>query len=395
MDDDYHTTIERKRMLVICPYPVGVAAGQRLKYEQYFDDWRRQGWEITTSSFMDEAIWNILYEPGRIVPKAFGVLRGHLRRMRDVLRISNYDLVYVVMWVTPFGTTLFERLTRALAKSLVFDVEDNVLLGQKIPTHMHPNPIITFLKGPGKASYLIARADHVITSSPFLNDECMNRNEKRACTYITSSIDAERYKPALRYDNESGVVIGWTGTFSSRVYLDMLGPIFQTLARRRKFRLLVIGNFDYALAGVDLEVVRWSKEREIEDLQRIDIGVYPLAMEEWVFGKSGLKAIQYMAMALPTVATRVGVNPMIIEDDVNGLLVETDDDWLAALERLIDDPSARRRLGAAARKSVLEKYSTAVVSRTYLDILDAALDAHKDTPHRPTLEHPVGEGANR
>ena len=41
--------MKKKRMLIICPYPIGVAAGQRLKYEQYFDKWNKDGWDITIS----------------------------------------------------------------------------------------------------------------------------------------------------------------------------------------------------------------------------------------------------------------------------------------------------------------------------------------------------------
>ena len=83
----------------------------------------------------------------------------------------------------------------------------------------------------------------------------------------------------------------------------------------------MIGNFDYDLPGVDLEVVRWTAEREVEDLQAIDIGVYPLPIDDWVSGKSGLKAIQYMAFGMPTVATNVGTTPRIIRHGENGMLV--------------------------------------------------------------------------
>jgi glycosyltransferase involved in cell wall biosynthesis len=394
VDGEVRKNATPKRLLVLCPYPQGVAAGQRLKYEQYFDDWRRNGWDITVSCFMDPPMWSVLYEHGHLPAKVLGVLRGHFRRIRDLFRVRRFDLVYVFMWVTPFGTSVFERLTRRLAKRLVFDVEDNVLLGQKMHFSLHPNTIAMLLKGPDKAAFLIAQADHVITSSPFLNDECLTRNKQRACTYVTSSVDADRYVPARRYDNGRKVVVGWTGTFSSRVYLDLLRPVFQKLAKTRDFRLRVIGNFDYELDGVDLEVVRWTKENEIEDLQAFDIGVYPLAMEDWVFGKSGLKAIQYMAMALPTVATRVGMTPRIIENDVNGLLVETEDQWVSALERLIDEPETRRRLGAAARRSVEENYATAVVSRTYLDILETTLGRSAPGLRRSAIQ-PVTEGALR
>ena len=51
----------KKRILVICPFPQGVAAGQRLKYEQYFDDWTGNGYDVVVSNFMDNDLWEIVY----------------------------------------------------------------------------------------------------------------------------------------------------------------------------------------------------------------------------------------------------------------------------------------------------------------------------------------------
>lgn len=360
----------RKRMLVLCPYPEGVAAGQRLKYEQYFDDWRAAGWDITVSPFMDRAMWDVVWEPGHLLQKAMGVLRGHLRRLRDMVRVWRYDLVYVFMWVTPFATSLMERTVRAQAKTLVYDVEDNILAEQGSGDHVNPNAIARFLKGTGKARFLIRRADHVITSSPFLNDFCLKLNEARACTYISSSVDTERFQPATPYSNDRPVTIGWTGTFSSRIHLDLLRGVFQRLAKKVPFRLRVIGNFDYELPGVDLEVIRWSAEREVEDLQALDIGVYPLPIDDWVLGKSGLKAIQYMAFALPCVATEVGTTPMLIRHGENGLLVRSEEEWEAALEQLVRDPALRRRLGEAARRDAEANWSTRAIAGQYRAIID-------------------------
>jgi glycosyltransferase involved in cell wall biosynthesis len=362
--------VKPRQLLVLCPFPQGVAAGQRLKYEQYFDSWRSNGYEIVVSSFMDEALWAVVYAPGNYPAKVAGVIRGHVRRLRDMMRVRAFDLVYVFMWVTPVGTSLFERLTRALARRLIFDVEDSVLVGQNLPASAHPNALVQLLKGTGKATYLIRTADHVITSSPFLNEDCLKINRRKACTYITSSVEVERYVATNAYTNNGKVTIGWTGTFSSKIYFDLLRGVFQRLAQSREFRLVVIGNFDYELSGIDLEVLKWTKELEIEQLQGLDIGVYPLPIDDWVLGKSGLKAIQYMAMALPVVATNVGMSPRIIEDGVNGILVETEDEWVAALQRLIDEPELRRRLGAAGRKSVEENYSTWAVRGQYLDVFE-------------------------
>jgi len=360
-------------MLVLCPYPIGVAAGQRLKFEQYYDDWREAGWDISASPYMDLDLWSAAHQPGHLWTKLLGSLKGLIRRVGDLARIRRYDLIYCFMYVTPVGTSLFERLTRMLAKKLVFDLEDNVLIGQTLKGRL-PNPLLRLLKGSGKAKFLVRRADHVITSSPFLNDHCLQLNEKRACTYISSSVDTDRFVPVNRYSNEATPVIGWTGTFSSSVYLDLLRPVFQELARRRAFRLRVIGNFDYALQGVDLEAVRWTAEREVEDLQAIDIGVYPLPVEDWVTGKSGLKAIQYMAFGIPCVATEVGTTPMLIRDGENGLLVRTPDEWLSALERLLDDSDLRRRLGEQARRDAVDHYSLRAVARDYRRVLASVIE---------------------
>ncbi|HVR90000.1 MAG TPA: glycosyltransferase family 4 protein [Novosphingobium sp.] len=342
-----------------------------MKYEQYFSDWRAHGWEITVSNFVDRPTWDVLYQPGHLVRKALGVAKGYAKRLGDLLHMPRYDLVYVCMWVTPIGTSLFERLTRARARYLVYDIEDNVLGGTDDSAD-HPNPLIRLLKGKGKFLHLIRTADHVITSSPFLNETCLGINTRRACTYVSSSVDTARFQPATRYSNDQPVVIGWTGTFSSRVYLDLLRGVFQRLAGKVPFKLRVIGNFDYDLPGVDLEVVRWNSADEVAQLQALDIGVYPLPIDDWVLGKSGLKAIQYMAFALPCVATEVGTTPMLIRDGENGLLVRTEDEWEAALERLLRDPELRRRLGSAARKDAVALYSVAAIAGQYREIIDRA-----------------------
>lgn len=359
-------SIKKKKILVICPFPQGIAAGQRLKYEQYFDHWRENGYEIAVSSFMDMEMWKVVYTHGNYMGKFMGTLRGYFRRFSDVFTIGKSDVVYAFMWVTPLGTSFFERLFRFLSKRLIYDVEDNVTMekGNEL------NPFVKILKSPDKTAYLLKNADHVITSSPFLNEDCLRVNRKKACTYISSSIDTDSFLPANPYKNDRKVTIGWTGTFSSRSYLDLLRNVFLELKKRCGFKLRVIGNFQYELPGIDLEVIQWTKEKEVEDLQGIDIGIYPLVQSKWVLGKSGLKAIQYMAFGLPVVATNIGTTPRLITHLENGWLVKTDDEWIEALETLVRNPDLRRKLGEAARKSVLENYSKHVVKSQYLSVLN-------------------------
>jgi glycosyltransferase involved in cell wall biosynthesis len=80
--------------------------------------------------------------------------------------------------------------------------------------------------------------------------------------------------------------------------------------------------------------------------------------------------LEAMAASKPIVATRVGENPHIIEDGVDGLLVDPKDvsGMAAALGRLIEDETLRRRLGSAARRKVAQRFSVAHMTHAYEEI---------------------------
>ena len=59
----------KKKILILCPYPENQAAGQRLKYEQYIPDWERNNYVVHHSSFMNLELWNILYKKGFLLQK--------------------------------------------------------------------------------------------------------------------------------------------------------------------------------------------------------------------------------------------------------------------------------------------------------------------------------------
>ena len=316
------------RILVLCPYPRGEAAGQRLKYEQYFPSWEREGFIIKVSEYMDHDLWEVVYERGYFLRKLLGIARGHLRRFRDLFLIRRFDIVYIFQWTTPFGIGFYDFLIRTLSKKIIFDVEDFVVL-QKA-TEDNPNPILRFIRSKTKTMYLIKNSDYVISSSPSLNKFCQKFNKNNLSSFISSSVNTNRFIPSNNYQNDHKVVIGWTGTFGSKPYLDQLREVFFELDRVCDFKLKFITNFDYEIAGLDMEVIRWNKKNEVRDLQSLDIGVYPLEDSQWVKGKSGLKAIQYMALGIPTIASNIGNSQEVIKHMKDGILVNNEDEWLNA-----------------------------------------------------------------
>jgi glycosyltransferase involved in cell wall biosynthesis len=136
------------------------------------------------------------------------------------------------------------------------------------------------------------------------------------------------------------------------------------------FTLVVMGDAAFNIEGLEVEALPWTVENEIPVLQRFDIGLYPLPMDnKWVLGKSGLKALQYKALGLPVVATAIGANYRIIENGKTGFLVETEEEWIEHLELLMKDPLLRRKMGEAARINVLKHYSLHANKKLYLDII--------------------------
>ena len=81
-----------------------------------------------------------------------------------------------------------------------------------------------------------------------------------------------------------------------------------------------------------------------------------------------------MALGIPTVATAVGANFRVIENEVSGFLVKEEKEWIDVLERLLLNPSLRKKIGGAARKRVEETFSVEANKDIYLNILNQVID---------------------
>ena len=77
----------------------------------------------------------------------------------------------------------------------------------------------------------------------------------------------------------------------------------------------------------------------------------PLTDDAWSRGKCAFKLLQYMAAALPCVASPVGANTEAVMDGVNGFHAADVDEWERSLEKLIDSPELRARFGANGRST--------------------------------------------
>lgn len=155
--------------------------------------------------------------------------------------------------------------------------------------------------------------------------------------------------------------------------LKRIDLLLETIARIRprdacKLVILAGDNFAPFVGGVrrlgleDRVIVR-ERVNDIEDyLQAADLGLYTSEMESFC-----LSILEGMCFACPSVATRVGGIPEVIEDNVTGLLVPFGDAGAlaGAVERLIQDPALRAALGRAAQQRARERFSAEVIVPRY------------------------------
>ena len=115
-----------------------------------------------------------------------------------------------------------------------------------------------------------------------------------------------------------------------------------------------------SLAGVELKL---STDLE-RDLRDAAVFVYITHSEGL-----GSGALLAMSAGVPVVASNVGGLPEIIRHGENGLLVDnTPQAIAAAIRELLDDPAFARRIGDAARRTVMERFTVDHMVRRTMEV---------------------------
>ena len=355
------------RLLALVPAIYDTSPGQRFRMEQWEPLLRERGVEITFEPFEDEELHSVLYQPGNLRRKLSLVLRAAMRRIIALRALSDYDAVYVFREAALLGPPLVERWIQSRGVPIVFDFDDAVW----VPTVSPTNGYLSLLKFPAKTRTACKISAQVMAGNDYLARYAQRVN--RNVTVVPTTIDTDKYTVEEKNKAADDVpVIGWSGSHSTAKYIEALRPTLSRLAKRRKFRLRVVGAPEFKMDGVEVEALPWRSESEVADLRPMDIGVMPLPNDRWTRGKCGLKALQYMALGIPTLCSPVGVNTAIIRDGDNGMLAATPDEWVEKLEQLLCSVPLREQLGAAGRATVEAGYSAASQAPRVHGILEAS-----------------------
>ena len=358
---------QKQSILFLAPYPKGIGPAQRFRFEQYLD-YLSGDYRCEEKTFWDAKAWSILFQEGKSLAKLYFLLRAFLFRFIMLFSIPKYDLIFIQREVTHIGPPVFEWIiAKVFKKKIIYDFDDAIWR----LNYSQKNPIVKYFKAPWKVAKICKWSSMVSCGNAYLADYAQQFNSNVAL--IPTTIDTD-YHLKKRIPKSNKIVLGWTGTLTTLKHIDLILPVLQKLEKSFDFDFLVIANDKPKLELKSLVYKAWNKESEIEDLSQIDIGLMPLPNDEWEKGKCGFKGLQYMATSIPTIMSPVGVNTEIINDQENGLLAETESEWLTAIQSLMSSAELRVKYGEAGRETIIDKYSVKANQEKYLSMIKAVLN---------------------
>jgi glycosyltransferase involved in cell wall biosynthesis len=317
-----------------------LGASSRVRFLQFLPELERNGFNFDVRPLFDDAYVASLYG-GPHVGTA-NILRAYWRRFSALRRRMQYDLVWLEKEALPWLPTWMD-IARLEGLPYVVDYDDawfhryehhwlNPLLGQKIDAVM--------------------RVAHTVVAG---NDYLARRAHKAGARHVEivpTAVDLDRYRDLSTTRWGKGLTIGWIGIPLNAHYLKLIDSPLRAASRNVSLELHVVGApVPAEFEGIPARSFSWTENSEISHIAEFDIGVMPLHDTPWERGKCAYKLLQVMAAGKPVIASPVGTNRQVVRHGLNGFLA---------------------RMGAEARRTVEERYSTAVVTPRLAEILQKA-----------------------
>ncbi len=302
--------------------------------------------------------------------------------------------------MTPALGRLIERM-QAVGRAVLFDVDDLIFEPQLTGWHRGVANLSaadqqSYGEGVRRYAATLERCNAVLAASPLLA-ELAARHGPTAYVHRNALGEAMlawadelyRLRGARRQREHSDgerVVLGYgSGTATHDVDFAEAAPaLLDVLTRYAQTELWIAGPMrlpdEFTQFGARVRrfpLLGWRDWFELA--ANFDIALAPLEMGNlFCRAKSEIKFIEAGALGLPTVASAIDPFAAAISHGENGFLAANPAAWIEPLAALVADVALRRRVGDAARRSVLVHYSPeARVNDLALLLSQLAAAAHK------------------
>lgn len=288
-------------------------------------------------------------------------------RMAEVSREHQLDVLHV-HYAVPHATAAI------LAKSML-----PAELQPRVVTTLHGTDTTLLGADPGYGPailHALKSSDAVTTVSDFLRKETERVLGFKGPMDVIHNFYAPRTPRRSREEvrRELGladeVLILHSSNLRPLKRIDLLLETVAQVEPRSAFKLLVLAGGSFApfapqvkRLGVEEQVIVREKVNDVEDyFQAADLALFTSETESFCLG-----ILEAMCFGCPSVATRVGGIPEVVEDGATGILQESGDEkgLASAVETLIRDPQRRKEQGTAAQKRASALFSPVVIIPRY------------------------------
>jgi glycosyltransferase involved in cell wall biosynthesis len=335
-------------------------ASSRLRSYQYFPILEAKGFTVDVSPFFDENYLINLYA-GKQTGK-LKLIKYYLNRFRALFFVYKYDRIVIEKELFPYFFSWFEKILWLLRVKYIVDYDDAIFHNYDLSS----NKLIFFLLK-NKINNVMKYSGCVIAGNSYLAERAKVSGAKKI-VILPTVIDLDLYTTPKK-NTSSKIVIGWIGSPSTFKYVKNYSSVFAQLLKNPSVELHIIGATEDLGLAEQVKYLKWSEESEVSLLSQFDIGIMPLENTPWELGKCSYKLIQYMGCSVPVVASSVGMNTEVVDEGINGFLVQTEDEWLSRLNQLIEDISLRQLLGTKGRIKVESEYSVQKKQAVLLEVL--------------------------
>jgi glycosyltransferase involved in cell wall biosynthesis len=220
----------------------------------------------------------------------------------------------------------------------------------------------------GRFRATVRAAEAVIAGNAYLAENATQAGA-RAAWVIPTCVDVEKY-PVAQHSRESADLV-WVGSSVTLRGLEAVTPLLNAIGEQVPgVRLKLISDRFFQPGRLPVVECPWTEATEAADIAAADIGISWVPDDPWSRGKCGLKILQYMAAGLPVVTNPVGVHSEMVRHGETGYLATTEAEWVNAIRTLAADAELRRRMGAAGRRVVEERYSIDAGARLWANLID-------------------------
>lgn len=271
-------------------------------------------------------------------------------------RVEQAGLV-VIQRDFPRHTAAYEAVietARRLGRPVLYELDDLLL---ELPP-AHPD-YYAYLSARGPILRAMVEADAVIVSTPPLAGYAREFNPN---VFVVPNYLNDAWWRLRPYQERTGpLTLGYMGGHSHSYDLEVAEPaLLNVLARypqqvRLKFWGMAPPPAFRGLPNVTWVDVGLTGYRQFVDFflqMECDLFIAPLQDNLFNRCKSHLKFLEYSALAVPGVYSRVAPYERVVVDGENGFLAGTLQEWEERLCALIEDPELRRQMGAAAQETV-------------------------------------------